>query len=177
MSPSTKIHALIPIFNLSFGKIYLITLIIDWGVILLLRYIEPQGLHRAWWWSNIYGDIFLPLGIASSSIVLKHYSYNHSWYSSRAWNWIVLIFGIGLIVFIEGLLLARKKYKPSDLKAYSKIWHSIIFPVMFYLSVITLIPLLVTRKPSIAFAGATAGYTIWLVCVIRDWLVSPLDYL
>lgn len=176
MSPSTKIHALITVFNLSWGKIYLIALCIDWLMMLLLRYVEPQGFKRPWWWSNIYGDIFLPLAIASSSTVLRQFTYKQTWYTSRAWNWIILLFGIILIIGIESLLLTRSKYKPRDLRAYSKIWHSLIFPVMFYLSVITLIPLIITRKPTTAFMGALIGYLIWLACVIRDWIVIPTDF-
>lgn len=145
-------------------------------MVLFLRLFEQQRWKREWWWSSLYGDIFLPLGIASSTVVLRQYTYQHAWYTSRAWNWWVLIVGIICIGLLETYLLLHKQYKIEDLRAYSKIWHTCIFPIMFYLSVPTLIPLFLTRRPTWAYSSALIGYAIWFGLVVRDWIVIPSDY-
>jgi hypothetical protein len=177
MSPADKLHSFLPVFNWGWWVIFLFTLLIDWGVVLLIKRFEPLGWKRAYWWSGLYGDIFLPLGIASSAVVLRSFKPYDMWFTSRWWNWLVLMLGILIIFLVEIVFLFKKTqvYTKKQELMPSKLWHTILFPVMFYLSVITIIPLFSAHTPLWAFILALAGYGGWIFTVFHD-IVHPPDF-
>ncbi len=174
---SDKLNALIPLFDLNWWQLFAIFLIADWGIILAIKYFEPLGWKRAYWRSSIYGDIFLPIGIASAMIVTQQADLDDAWYATDWWNWLVFSMGWLIILGIELYLVHPKNghYSLKQLATPSRIWHTLIFPFMFYFSVITIIPLFTTREPLWAFALALIGYGGWLSMYVLD-LIRPPDF-
>jgi hypothetical protein len=175
MMPADKIHALVPVFNWSWWQIFMVTLILDWGIFHILKWLDPPRRKSVHWWTNVYGDIFLPIGIASSTVILRNFSHAESWYSSRLWNWVVLILGaftVFLVEFVVVFKLQRRKTRHQELSP-SNLWHALIFVPMFYVSVIPLIPMFVTHHPGWAFFLAIIGYGGWLLTLIHDNIWPP----
>jgi magnesium-transporting ATPase (P-type) len=175
MTPAENLHALIPVFNWSWWQIFLVTLVADWGIIHLLKWLDPPHRKTPHWWTNVYGDIFLPIGIASSAVVIRDLPDSNAWYVSRTWNWIVVVAAIISIIFIEFVIVFKVKNVKTIHQAtsVSNIWHAIAFIPMFYLSVMTLAPLFVTRTPTWAFVLALVGYTGWFLTLIHDNIWPP----
>jgi hypothetical protein len=175
MSPADKIHALLPVFNWSWWQIFFVTLIADWGIIHLLKWLDPPHRKSPHWWTNVYGDVFLPIGIASSAVVIRNLPASNSWYASRIWNWAVLAAAIIAIILIEFVVVfkVQKRKTIHQTTSLSNIWHALVFIPMFYLSVITLVPIFMSRTPTWAFALALAGYLGWLLALIHDNIWPP----
>jgi hypothetical protein len=177
MTPAEKIQALLPVFNWSWWQVLLVTLIGDWGIFHILKWLDPPHRKSMHWWTNVYGDIFLPVGIASSVIVLRNFDKASSWYASRWWNWLVLIAGAVVVFLIEFVIVYKiqgRKTKHQELSA-SNLWHTAIFIPMFYLGVVTLIPVLVTHSPAWAFGLAIVGYGGWFLMLVHDNIWPPED--
>jgi hypothetical protein len=186
LSPSDKIHALVPVFDWSWWQIYLFALAIDWGAILVIMRFERLGWgllpgtsirigpgNRQFFPSFIYGDLFLPLGIASSAVALRHFNSPEAWYASRWFNWLVLGAGVVISLIFEILAIGGKRFTWKQELAPSKVWHTIAFVLLFYLAVMTVIPLLVTRDPAWAAILAFVGYLGWAICVYLDGKIGP----
>lgn len=141
----------------------------------ILKRLDPPHRKTAHWWTNVYGDIFLPLGIASSAVVLRNFQNTHSWYASRWWNWLVLAAGVLAIFIIEFVIVFKvqgRKNKHQEL-SLSNLWHATVFIPMFYLSVVTLVPLFTTRRPEWAFTLAVIGYGGWFLTLVHDNIWPP----
>jgi len=136
-----------------------------------------MGWKRTYWRSGLYGDVFLLVGIASGIIVTQHARLNDMWFASRWYNWLVFAVGWVVILVIEAYLVHPKNghYSWSQIIKPSRLWHTLIFPFMFYFSVVTLIPLFTTHSPLWAFILAICGYGLWLVMYLWD-LCSPPDF-
>lgn len=179
MKPSEKIHSLLPIFNWNWWQIFVVTFFVVWVLGRVIKGLEPLGWEsplkkggRAIWWSGFYGDIFLPIGVASSSVTLRYLHAGSTWYTSVWWNWLGLILGYGIIITLE----LTSKYTTKQLLTFSKLWHTFLaFPLMFYMVFMTAIPLFVVHKPSWAFVLAFIAYGIWGFTYIHD-LVRPPDF-
>ena len=172
-----NLHALLPIFDWNWWQIFLTALVADWGIILVIKYFEPLGWKRAFWRSSLYGDIFLPIGIASAAVVAQGADLAGQWYAGRWFNWLVFATGWLIIIAIEIYLVHPKNghYQWKQIVAPSKLWHSFIFPFMFYASLITLIPLFTHHRPWPMFVLALLGYGVWFSLYITD-LVKPPDF-
>lgn len=165
----------LPFFDWNWWQLFSTFLIVDWGIILLIKYFEPLGWKRAYWRSALYGDIFLPIGIASAVIVTQRAQLADTWYVSNWWQLMVFAAGLLIVVSIELYLLHPKHghYSLRQMVAPSKLWHALIFPFMFYCSVITIIPLFTTRAPLWAFGLSLLGYGLWLAMFVTDLLWPP----
>jgi tellurite resistance protein TehA-like permease len=175
MTPNDKIHALIPIFGWSWWQIFLLTLIADWGIFHILNRLDPPRRKTTHWWTNVYGDVFLPIGIASAAVILRDFNHSRGWYASLWWNWLVLGAGVLVIFLVEFVLVYKVQSRKSAHQelAPSNLWHAAIFVPMFYLSVITLIPAAMTRTPEWAFSLAVVGYGGWLASLVHDTIWPP----
>lgn len=186
MSPSDKIHALLPIFDWSWWQVFAFCLLVNWGAILVIMRLERLGWGylpgtririgrgmRQFFPSFIYGDLFLPIGIASSAVILRHFDSPDAWYASRWWNWLVLAAGIAISLLFEVLAVGGKRFTLKQEFAPSKIWHTLVFALLFYLAVMTVIPLFVTHEPTWAFVLALAGYAGWAIAVYLDGKIGP----
>lgn len=171
MSISSNIHGLIPIFNWSWWQVFLFAFIADWGVMQILHHYERStAFQRPPWNSARYGDLFLPIGIASSILVLHNFHNFNSWYSSLLWGWIILISGLTINVTVEWLVLYKRlgKYTRKQLLSPGNIWHTIIFTILFYLSVFSLPMLFIVHRPTWAFITAIFGYAVWTAMLVYD---------
>lgn len=177
MTTSDRLHALIPVLDWNWWQLFLLFLVADWGIILAIKFFEPLGWKRAYWRSSLYGDVLLPAGIASAIVVTQHAELNGQWYASQWWNWVVFGAGWLIILAIEIYLVHPRNghYNWRQIVSPSKLWHTIIFPFMFYFSVITIIPLFMSREPAWAFVLALVGYGGWLAMYLSD-LIWPPDF-
>ncbi len=178
MEPSDKINALLPIFNWSWWQVFLFTFVINWLLIhVVIKSFEPLGLgwplgkgKRTYWRSALYGDIFLPFGLASSIVVLRNFNSGGAWYTSPWWNWLVIISGFFIIFFLD----FRAGYTKKQYLMPSKLWHMLaVFPTFFYIGTMTLIPLFISHKPIWAFLLTIASYTAWFITVVMDFKNPP----
>ena len=179
MNNSEKINALIPIFDWSWWQVFILTFTVCWLVGRIIKGLEPLGWEaplkkggRPIWWSGFYGDIFLPVGVTASIVTVKYMDSVDSWYTKMWWNWLGLFLGFFIIIFLE----TRGHYSKKQLLMPSKLWHTFVaFPFMFYLSFVSIIPLLITRKPSQAIVFAILGYGAWAFTYMHD-VKHPPDY-
>ncbi|HXY18236.1 MAG TPA: hypothetical protein VEH48_02355 [Candidatus Nitrosopolaris sp.] len=177
MQLSDKLHTFVPVFDWSWWQIFLLTFFIDWLAIHIILYLEPLGIgkpfgksKRQHFRSNTYGDIFLPIAVASSIVVARGLNVQDVWYTSRWWNIAVVVFGYMLVIALD----VQSDFTLRQSLTASKLWHTLIaFPIMFYLGVITLIPLISVHKPLWAFILAIFGYLGWLFFVIWDFRKPP----
>lgn len=125
----------------------------------------------------MYGDIFLPIGIASSIVVVRQFEHSNAWYVSNLVNWSILVLGLAIIIFLEFGMEYKIKHKKNKFQVTSPsaIWHAIVFVPLFYLAVISLIPIFVTHKPTWAFILALLGYVAWLTALLHDIKWHPAD--
>lgn len=179
MKPSEKLHSFLPIFNWNWWQILLVTFFICWVIGRIIKGLEPLGWEkplkkdgRDIWWSGFYGDIFLPIGVTSSIVTVRYLSNTQTWYTSVWWNWLGLILGFAVIIFLE----TRGNYTKKQLLTLSKLWHTFVsFPFMFYLTFMTVIPLIVAHQPIQAVIFAIIGYGVWIFTFVHD-LVHPPDF-
>jgi hypothetical protein len=170
MTPAQTIHSILPVFNWSWWQVFIFVFITDWVIMRILKYIEPSEYKSPTWASAKYGDLFLPIGIASSIVVLRGFHNANAWYASIWWNWTVLVMGILINFSLRTVILYKilHKHNRKQHLAPSKWWHSFIFAVLFYLVVMSLIPLFVIHAPRWAFTLALFGYGIWIATFMYD---------
>ena len=179
MQPADKLHTFVPMFNWSWWQVFLFTFVLGWVAIRVIKGLEPLGWERPLkkdgreiWWSGFYGDLFLPIGIASSIVSLRNLGNISSWYTSVWWNWLVIVLGFVVIIALE----SSGNYTKKQLRMPSKLWHTFVaFPIMFYLGLMSVIPLVVIHQPSWAVILAITGYGLWLLTYVHD-IVWPPDF-
>ncbi len=173
-----KLHSIVPAFKWHWWQIWLFAFVINWVIIqIVLKGLEPRKWgpplgksDRVYWWSALYGDLFLPIGIASSIVTLRTFPAHETWYTSFWWNWTVFIGGFVIITLLD----AQAKYTRRQLLMPSRLWHAYIaFPICFYLSLMTIIPMLVTHKPVWAVVLALFGYDVWGFTWVHDVFWPP----
>lgn len=177
MTPSDKINAFLPIFNWTWWQVFLFTLVFGWLVIRLIKGLEPLGWERPFkkggreiWWSGFYGDIFLPVGIASAIVTLRNFDGRHAFYTSVWWHILGILFGYLIILVLE----LKNKDARKRLLVPSKFYHTFIsFPFLFYLVFVTTIPMFVSHKPTWALALAFFGYGVWDFTYLHDVVRPP----
>ncbi|MDB5160847.1 MAG: hypothetical protein JWO96_227 [Candidatus Saccharibacteria bacterium] len=179
MQPNDKLHTFVPVFNWSWWEVFLFTFVLGWVAIRIIKALEPLGWEkplkrggREIWRSGFYGDLFLPIGIASSIATLRNLAVNNQWYTGVWWNWTVFVLGFVVIIVLE----YSGNYTRKQLRTPSKLWHTFIaFPIMFYLGLMSIIPLAIIHKPGWAVVLAIFGYGLWLLTYIHD-IIWPPDH-
>jgi hypothetical protein len=157
--------------------VLLVTFTICWVVVCIIKGLEPLGWEsplkkggRPIWWSGFYGDIFLPVGVTSSIVTIRHLDGFQTWYTSLWWNWLGILLGFVIIILLE----ARGNYTRKQLLTTSKIWHTLVsFPLMFYLTFMSIVPLIVAHQPIQSIIFAIIGYGAWGLTLIHDILKPP----
>jgi hypothetical protein len=167
---SQILHTVVPIFNWQWWQVFLLVLITDWIVIRLIRHLEPAKYKRPQWQSGMYGDLFLPFGVASSVLITQHLANTPVWYTSAVWNWIVAITGLAINFFVRVILNYRvlRKHSRNQLHAPSAYWHSLIFVLVFYIIGMTAVPAVLLHKPTGIFLLAVVGYAGWAITFLYD---------
>jgi len=177
MTPAESINSSLAIFNWNWWQVFLFTFTLAWIIGRVIKGLEPMGWERPLkkggreiYWSGFYGDIFLPMAIASSIVILKNFDGRETWYTSTWWHWLGLLLGFVIILFLE---LRNEKTRERLFKP-SKLYHTfIVFPIMFYLVFVTTIPMFVSHKPTWAFVMAFICYGIWDLTYMHDVLHPP----
>jgi len=167
---------LLPLLQWSWWQLFLFALLLDWVMPALMYGFNRPEQQRPRWRTGVYGDVALPVAIASGLTVAQHdTSALPSWYFSGWLQWCLLLAGLATTFLVEYVYLhrIRRKYTVAQELAPSNLWHSGIFPVMTYLAILALIPLLYIRQPSWEVALAVAGFAGWLLTLVWDFVWFP----
>lgn len=155
--------------------LWLFALMADFGAVFGLMSREPLGLgklfskgERQFFPSFIIGDVFLlPTYIGLSAYVANQIPRDVSAFWNKPWfHWILLAIGLVISVYIEfaGMKSGTGFTLQQELTP-SKLWHTLIFGLMFYLAMINIIPMFLSHKPRWAFVGALLSITAFLATV------------
>ena len=177
MTTSEALGAIIPIHELPWWQLLLVLWVLMLVIKFLLMRFEPLGWSRSYHRAGTIGDIFLAVAIVLSSQTIGSFSSDNQWFVSNAWNWTVLLVGVCTIIVIEigfHVLIMRHLSWRQQL-APSKLWHTLLFPLVFYTAVIPLLPMLHSRQPTWVFVCAIVAYAVWFTLLIYD-LFRPPDY-
>ena len=177
MQLSEKLHSFLPIFNWSWWQILLFAFAIDWLALMVIAYFSPLGIgkplgkgKRKHWKTQVYGDLFLPLGVASSVVVAQGMSTHQSWYTSSWWNIAAVTLGFAIVITMQ----LRSGHTSKQASSLFQLWHTYVaFPILFYLGAMTIVPMFIVHQPIWAFALALIGYTGWEAMIVWDTLRPP----
>ena len=152
-------------------QLFAFTFGLDWVLALIIQRVQPAKFWRPTWKTAIIGDIFLPIGVASSVVAAQAYHNPHVWFMSLWWNWLVLIAGT-IITFVEEFIILHKilgKYTLTQELAPSNIWHTLAFIVLFYMTFVSVIPAFLVHSPAWTLLLMCFGYGGWLATLIYDF--------
>ncbi len=143
---------------------------------MLLHGFQPKKFDRARWKSATVGDIFLPIGIASSCAIAAELHGVGAWYAKTWWGLTVLLLGLTVNLFMEIVILhyMLKRYTFTQQLAPSNVWHSIAFIPLFYLSVVSAIPAIIIHEPLHLVVGVIIGYGGWIASFVYDFWRPPV---
>jgi hypothetical protein len=132
----------------------LVVFAVDFGVIGSLMCLEgrpPWARHLAKSFT-VNDSTFLPLFTAMAVIILKRGPRLHGFYTSKKWHYAVLCAGIALSISTEIQAMMLRQYSAGQEMSPSKIWHTLIYCIIFYWMVSVVIPVIVIHKPVWALA-------------------------
>lgn len=144
---------------------------IDFGIICCLMLIEnippwKRDLYRAF----LIGDsIFLPLYCGMVAVVLKDASVVHGFYTETWWHISWLAFFAGLSIVMEVLAVLNGQYTIWEELSPSKLYHTIIFPIVGYWIASTLIPVFMVASPHWAMGWLCFAIIGFIVSNLMDW--------
>jgi len=175
---SDKLHSFLPIFNWNWWQLLLFALVIDWLVMMIIAYFSPLGIgkpfgkgKRQHWKTQLYGDLFLPLGVASSVVVAQGMHATSAWYTSVWWNISIIVLGFAVVIAME----IRGGHTRKQAMSLFQLWHTCVaFPILFYLGAMTIVPMFMVHEPILIFCLALVGYTGWEAMVVWD-TIKPRD--
>lgn len=137
---------------------------IDFGGVMTIRLLLEKKIYFRRWWAFRYGDtLFLPLyGYFMAHMLQQNPAYVP--HVSGLWTALIVCLGYLLVIGIEYRHTTNKVYTNQQQKAPSQVYHSLIFPFMFYL-VITTLPVLAYAD---SLAWAVLGAWIAIVGYARN---------
>lgn len=132
----------------------LIVLGADFGIICLLMLLEgfppwQRQLYKTFAWND---TIFIPLYAAVAVVILQQTPQLDGFYTQTWWHVLLLILGFAFSFLMEWNALKVGQYTMSQELSPSKLWHTLIYGVMFYWLTSVLIPIFVVRRPTWAMA-------------------------
>ncbi len=177
MQLSSELHSFLPMFDWNWWQLLLFAFAIDWFALMVIAYFEPLGIgkpfgkgKRQHWKTQVYGDLFLPLGVASSIVVAQGMHATSAWYTSIWWNIAVIALGFAIVVIMQ----ARSGHTRQQATSLFQLWHTYVaFPILFYLAAITVVPMFIVHSPILIFCAALLGYTGWEAMIVWDTIRPP----
>ena len=178
MSLSRRIGSLIPIWDLTPIVAALTVVGVDFGLINLLM-VYPEGwFARPRWLSFIVGDaFFLPLIAFGLATRLRQTPIpKHSWFASRTWHLTVLAGGFVVSIGLELIALVTHQVVLAQELTPSKLAHTLIFAVYFYLGFSVLPFLHKSRAPKWSAVICVVGILGLTLCYVVDGVYTSNRY-
>jgi len=177
MQLSERLGSVVPVFDWSWWQIALFVFAIDWLAIKIIFYFEPLGLgkplgkgKRQYWRTHLYGDLVLPVGVASCVIIAQGMPSRDAWYTSTWWNVVVALLGFVMIAGLE----RWSGHTQRQLVMPSQLWHTFIaFPLLFYITAMTIPAFFAVGKPMWAVVLAVSCYSFLGAMQVWDMLDPP----
>lgn len=124
-----------------------IMFVADFGIIWLLMIAEGLSPHGVMPWNRhhyktfIWNDtIWIPLYMAMVVIVLQGAPKLSSFYTERWVHVAVLVLGFVMSLGLEWQAVKNGQYTMSQELSPSKVWHTVIYGIVFYWLVATIVP-------------------------------------
>lgn len=149
----------------------IVAIIVDYGIIrVLMRYeglpAAQRELYLAFKWND---TIFIPLFIAVAVYVLRSVDYLEGFYTTSWWHWSVLAVGFAISLLMEYGAVRSGQFTMAQELSPSKMWHTIIFGVMFYWLANSVVIMFVVLNKPVWFV------TVVIICVIGFGVTNWLD--
>ncbi len=146
--------------------------VVDLGLVYFFELLEGvPPWKRPYYHAQLWGDlIFLPLYFACATLIFERAPPMSGFYTARWWHYSILALGIALSIIMEVGAVKGGQYTLSQELSPSKLWHTIIFPVVFYWIFSALVPVLVNFwvVPA-ASAGIVVAATGFYIMNWLDW--------
>lgn len=158
-------------FNLFWWEVMLFALVMDWGMIRLIRRLEPRKFRTKSTSTGMIGDLFLPFGIASSFTVAHFFAVPGAWYTSNIWYACVFIVTLSVVLYLNlhHIFIAKvTKRGRHYVLAPHELWHSSIFVVLFYMVGTSVVPFLLAPKSIGMILATSIGYGCWGITMLHD---------
>lgn len=159
-----------------FGALPLLSLVFDYGplfaagveflvdflVIGALMYIEgippwKRGQYKTFLW---FGGVLVPIYLAVTTLVLQEAPELSGFYTERWWHILLLIIGFSISLGLEVSALRNGQYTLSQELSPSKLWHTLIFGIVFYWVASSVLPVLLVHRP------------LWAIVIVVATLVG-----
>lgn len=173
----TGIPVLSELWNHGSMGAFLIMLIADFGVICILMMLEgippwKRELYMTFKWND---TLVIPLFLAAAVVVMERMSsapgvLSHSWF-----HYVILVASFGLSVGVEYLAVKTGQYSVSQELGPSKLWHTLIFGVVGYWLVISLICIVWARSPIWATGIAGIAVICFVYINVIDMVIKPIQ--
>jgi hypothetical protein len=172
MSLPQTLHSPLPVFGWDWWQILIFVFVCDWLMMRLLQRIDFRRYKFEVGKTSLYGDMFLPFGVASTVRIAQQSHNPNVWYASLWWNVAILLSGIAIHFYIRYMYLYKKLRKTTieRQRALSVNWHSLVLVLLYYMIGVTIIPAIVIHKPAYLVALMVVGYGGWLTPFIYDVL-------
>ena len=133
---------------------------VDFGVICSLMCLEgrPPWARRLYMAFAVNDTLFLPLFAAMAVVILRESRPLHGFYTSKVWHYSVLSSGLLLSCLTEVHAMIQGRYTIGQEISPSKLWHTIIYCIVFYWMVSVLVPVIVVHRPmwAVIFSAVAA---------------------
>ena len=158
------------LWNLKPYEAAILVFFLDFGMICFWMVAEGRGPFKRHLYAtfSIGDSIFIPLYIFAATQVMWDSSPSATWYTTPAWHWFVLFAGVASSILLEVLAVHGGQYTLSQELSPSKLWHTIIFAVVFYW-LMTSIPFVFGPNPSLARYLVIFALAGWVGTMGADW--------
>jgi hypothetical protein len=124
----------------------LIMIVADFGLVcafMLLEGIPPwqRSHYKTFLWND---TIFIPLYLYVVTALLERGAAHSGWYTSNYWHYALLCAGCAASIAIEVGAVKGGQYTLSQEFSPSKLWHTLIFGIVAYWILSTLVPAVLT---------------------------------
>ncbi len=148
----------------------LVVILVDFGVISGLMILEgrppwKRGLYMTFKWND---TIFIPIYVGLSAFILQRAQFIDAFYNSTYWHYSVLVVGVLVSLILEVLAVKNGQYNMSQEISPSKLWHTVIFAVVFYWVFASIIPVLLNYSDRSLLIGV-------IFCIIGGVMMIRLD--
>lgn len=133
----------------------IIVFIADYGVICGLMLHESRYGALPPWKRTFYktfkwnDTVWIPLIMAMAAVILEDAPRLEGWYTSTWWHIFLLAIGFAISLYTEydALTGSKRQYTWAQELAPSKLWHTLIFGIVFYWLLSALVPVIVVHRP------------------------------
>ncbi len=147
-------------------------LVVDFGMLLALRIFERGAFFLPWGNKTfLIGDsIFLPLYAGFTAVVVHRGAPPQNIYHRKWWHLVVLCAGVGLALLMDLMTVAEGHISIFARFQLSKMYHTFVFAVLFYL-LVSVLPL---HRPGRSWMAAAALLALACYLSIALFEIQPM---